>query len=47
VEILRFFAEELGGINSEAVYARKVKYYLYRKTGSSTMAFLKKEVIIS
>jgi len=31
VEILRFFIEELRGINSKAVYARKVKYYLYGK----------------
>jgi len=31
VEILRFFIEELRGINSEAVYAHKGKYYLYGK----------------
>jgi len=29
VEILRLLTEELGGINSKAVYARKVKYNLY------------------
>jgi len=34
VEILRFFGEELRGINREAVYARKVKYYVDVKTGS-------------
>ena len=32
----------MGGINSEAVYAHKVKYYLYEKAGSSTMSGLKK-----
>jgi hypothetical protein len=34
VEILRFCVEELRGINSAAVYARKVKYYIDIKTGS-------------
>jgi len=29
VEILRLLTEELRGINSKAVYARKGKYYLY------------------
>jgi hypothetical protein len=29
VEILRLLTEELGGINSTAVYAHKGKYYLY------------------
>lgn len=29
MEILRLLTEELGGINSKAVYAHKGKYYLY------------------
>ncbi len=29
MEILRLLTEELGGINSTAVYAHKGKYYLY------------------